>query len=209
MNRTVTASILIIAAIGIYFTITKSMVTDVQAVKAQNDQYAAALSSADEIIQAREAITRAYNSISQDNRARLDKMIPSAVDNIRLVIDLNNLALQHHFTLSDVKASVPSNSPTSGAPRQAAQSAGSSMLAAVGILPTLGAAPAAQNIAEPVLDKVQVSFTAQTTYEQFISFLQDLEADLRIMDLTHLSVAVNEDGTYTFQTQFQTYWLRQ
>ena len=208
MNRNLLATILIIAAIGVYFTITKPMIADVQAVRSQNEQYSAALASADEIIKARESITRSYNSISQDNRTRLDKMIPSAVDNIRLVIDLNNLALQHHFALSDVKASVPSNSSVSG-PRGTAQAPGASLVAAAGAIPSLGASSGGQNIAEPVLDKVQVSFTAQTTYDQFISFLQALESDLRIMDLTHLVVGVNEDGTYTFQAQLQTYWLRQ
>ena len=209
MNRNLLATILIVAAIGIYFTITKPMIADVQSVRAQNDQYSAALDSADQIIKARESITSSYNSISQDNRTRLDKMIPSAVDNIRLVIDLNNLALQHHFALSDVKASVPSSSSAPGSRPQAAQASGASLVAAAGAIPTLGQIPGGQNIAEPVLDKVQVSFTTQTTYDQFITFLQDLEADLRIMDLTHITVAVNEDGTYTFQTQFQTYWLRQ
>lgn len=209
MNRNLLATILIVAAIGIYFTITKGMIADVQSVKAQNDQYAAALDSADQIIKTRESITASYNSISPDNRTRLDKMIPSAVDNIRLVIDLNNLALQHHFALSDVKASVPSNSSAPGSRPQTAQATGASLVAAAGAIPSIDSMSGTQNIAEPVLDKVQVSFTAQTTYDQFISFLQDLEADLRVMDLTHLSVAVNEDGTYAFQAQFQTYWLRQ
>jgi Tfp pilus assembly protein PilO len=188
MNKNLTATILIVISIGIYFTVTKSIVASAQAVKAQNDQLTAAVSSADEIIAARESIIKQYNAISPDNRDRLDKMIPSAVDNIRLVIDLNNLALRNHFALSDVKAVVPSASASPGQSARAGQ-------------------PQAVN--EPTLDKVQVTFTAVAGYEQFIQFLQDLEMSLRVMDLTHLNVQANDDGTYTFMAQFQTYWLRQ
>lgn len=187
MNRNLIATILIVAAIGIYFTITKSMIADAQGVKEQNAQLVAALNSADQIIKSRNDITAQYQQISEDNRTRIDKMIPSAVDNIRLVIDLNNLALRNHFALSDLKASVPSSSNSPGRAAAASQAA----------------------VGDPVLDKVQVTFTAQTSYDQFIHFMQDLEANLRIMDLSHLTAAANDDGTYSFTAQFQTYWLRQ
>jgi Tfp pilus assembly protein PilO len=187
MNRNLLATILIVAAIGIYFTITKSMIADAQSVKADNSQLSAALASADQIIKARNDITTQYQQISEDNRTRIDKMIPSAVDNIRLVIDLNNLALQNHFALSDVKASVPSSANSPGR----------------------AAATTQTTVGEPVLDKVQVTFSAVTTYDQFLQFMQALEANLRIMDLSHLTVAANDDGTYSFSAQFQTYWLRQ
>lgn len=192
MNRNLTATILIIAAIGIYFTITKSMVADAQKVKTDNEKLTMALDSADQIIKARNDVTQQYQQISVDNRTRLDKMIPSAVDNIRLVIDLNNLALQNHFALSDVKAGVPSSSNSPGNSANAA-----------------GAASFGGALGEPILDKVQVSFAAVTTYDQFIDFMQAIEANLRIMDLSHLTVSANADGTYNFSAQYLTYWLRQ
>lgn len=192
MNRNLLATILIVAAIGIYFTVTKSMVADAQKIKADNAQLVAALDSADQIIKARTDVTQQYNQISSDNRTKLDKMIPSAVDNIRLVIDLNNLALQNHFALSDIKASVPSSA---NSPGRAAAAAGASAMAGT--------------VGEPVLDKVQVTFSAVTTYDQFLHFMQDLEANLRIMDLSHISISATDDGLYSFSAQFQTYWLRQ
>ncbi|HEX7724437.1 MAG TPA: hypothetical protein VF438_01725 [Candidatus Paceibacterota bacterium] len=193
MNRNLLATIFIIAAIGIYFTITKSMVADAQQVKADNAELVKALQSADLIIKTRTDVTQKYQQISEENRNRLDKMIPSAVDNIRLVIDLNNIALQNHFALSDVKAVVPS---TNNSPGHAAVAAGS-------------ASSFGSSLSDPVLDKVQVSFSAVTTYEQFIAFMQSIESNLRIMDLTHLAVSANADGTYAFTAQYQTYWLRQ
>jgi len=188
MNRNLVATILIIAAIGVYFTVTKSMIADARQVQAANAELVKALESADQIIKLRNDVNQEYQRISPENRARLDKMIPSAVDNIRLVIDLDNLAKSKGFVLSDVKASVPSNTNSPG--RAAAAS---------------GAAP----IGEPVLDKVQVSLSAVTSYEKFIEFMQAIEANLRIMDLSSLKVSAAEGGLYSFTAKYQTYWLRQ
>ncbi len=203
MNKNIIATILIIIAAGLYFTVAKPMIDDAGMVKTANNNLTSALNNADVIIKSRETVTKQYISISEADRAKLDKMIPSAVDNIRLVIDLNNLALQNHFTLSDVKATVPSNSSQSfGGRGRPGESAAPT--------PALnGGQSMAQNVSEPVLDKVQVSFSAEANYEQFISFLKTLQSDLRIMDMTHLSVRAQDSGTYMFQAQFQTYWLRQ
>ncbi len=43
---------------------------------------------------------------------------------------------------------------------------------------------------------------------QFISLLQDLEANLRVMDVTHLSLTANDSGTYDWSVELKTYWLR-
>lgn len=206
MNRNITATILVIVAIGLYFTVTQSIYSDAQAVKGHNDQLAQALDNAQQIIASRETITSQYNSIPQGDRAKLDKMIPNSVDNIRLVIDLNNIALQNHFSLSDVKATVGSSN---AAAKGASAAAGSAPApAAMPAAPISVMGPSA-SIAEPTLDKVQISFKASATYDQWISFMQALESDLRIMDLTHLTITANDSGTYDFQAQLQTYWLRQ
>ena len=54
-----------------------------------------------------------------------------------------------------------------------------------------------------------VTLGANVTFDQLKIFLQDLEADLRIMDLQHLSVSYASGGLYNFSAQYQTYWLHQ
>ena len=121
-------------------------------------------------------------------------MLPSTVDNIRLIIDLNNMAAsKFNLALQNVKASAASSMGASTAP----------------VPVTPGSPNALSTLAVPTLDTVQVSFNVSTTYDQFISFLRELETNLRIMDVTHLSVAANDTGTYDFNVQLNTYWLRQ
>lgn len=205
MNRNVTASILLVLAVGIYFTVTSGMIDSAREVKVINDQYTKAIDSASQLVAVRDEITAKYTAISASDRDRLDKMIPSTVDNIRLIIDLNNLGLKHGFTIQGIKATVPSNLSQSGgfaAPRAQVQQAP--------VAPgNLNLSAAQTSVAEPILDKVLVTFTVTAGYDQFISFLRDLESNLRITDLTRLTMATNDAGTYDFDVQLQTYWLRQ
>lgn len=190
MNRNITAAILIAIAVGVYFTVTSKMIDDAKTVKALNDRYTAALDDAARLVETRDRVLEQYNAISLEDRDRLDKMIPSSVDNIRLIIDMNNIARNYGFPLSNVTATaVPSDA----------------VVDAYAVSSEAGL----QGVSVPVLDTVEVSFKATAPYNQFVSFLQGLETNLRIMDLTHLSVVAEEGGLYDFEVELQTYWVRQ
>lgn len=186
MNRNTTALILIVLSVALYVTYTHGLWIDAQSIKSVNDQYASAIDSAQKLISVRDQVLKQYNSISADDRDKLDKMIPNTVDNIRLIIDLNNVALQHGISLKNVSATTkPSSSNISP------------VSASTG------------GISIPTLDVVSVSFSVSAPYQQFISFLQAIESNLRIMDVTHLTVSASDKGNYDFSVQLNTYWLRQ
>jgi hypothetical protein len=194
MNRNITATILIILAVGIYGTYTRGVWTEVTAIKATNDTYASAIDNAEKLISKRDQVLKSYNNISSDDRDRIDSMIPNTVDNIRLIIDLNSIALQHGFSLKNITAVTDTSSSASGKGSQ--------------VVPS-NANASSLSISIPTLDTVTVSFSASAPYNQFISFLQDMESSLRIMDITHLTVSANDTGTYDYSVQLSTYWLRQ
>ena len=188
---------MLVLAVGIYFTVTKTMLDEAKAVQVVNEQYTTAMTSADQLIKVRDQVLKDYNNLSTDDRDRLNKMLPNTVDNIRLVIDLNNVAQQHGFSLKNIRATAASSAKGSSAP--------SNLTPAQQI--NLNN-PSNTNIAAPVLDTVSVSFSVSAPYLQFITFMQTLEADLRIMDLTHMSLSANDTGTYDYSVEFRTYWLR-
>ena len=190
MNRNITATILIVLAAGIYFTVTQSAWDAAKQVKLVNDQYISAIANAQQLISVRDKVLNDYNNVSQADRDRLDKMLPSTVDNIRLIIDLNNVAVQHGISLKNVRAAA-APAPSASAPAAPVQAA------------------SASGISAPTLDTVNISFAVTAPYQQFISFMQDIEANLRIMDINHLSVSVGDNGMYSFQVDMTTYWLRQ
>jgi len=194
MNRNFTATILIALAIALYFTFTSGVWNDAMAIKDVNDQYSGAITNAEQLISVRDKVLKNYNNISAGDRGNLDKMIPNTVDNIRLIINLNSVALQHGFSLKNITASTKTSSSDSSSNNSSVSN---------------GSNSTSFNIAVPTLDTVAVTFSASAPYQQFISFTQDLEASLRIMDITHLTVTANDTGTYDFSVELNTYWLRQ
>ena len=204
MNRNLTAFILIVIAVGIYVTVTQGIIASAGQVKTVNDRYVAAIGNAARLVAARDQVLKDYNAISDGDRARLDKMIPNTVDNIRLIIDLNGIAASRHMSFKSITAAV-SSSGAAGSHAPAASSPSASAMNA----PMVGGAAGSQRISAPTLDTVTVSFSVSATYQDFINLLQAMETDLRIMDLSHLSVTANDTGTYDWSLQFKTYWIRQ
>ncbi len=192
MNRNITALILIVLAIGIYFTVTKTMIAGIREVQAVNAEYTSAIKSAEKLIEVRDKVREAWNNVAPADRERLEKMLPSTVDNIRLIIDLNSIAPRHGFTLENIKAVADSEKDRPGI-----------------VLPASGASRNQNLIKNPTLDTVTVSFNVTAPYQQFIGFLQDLEANLRIMDITHLTLEAKDTGMYDFTVELKTYWMRQ
>ncbi len=190
MNRTIYPTILIVLAIGIYFTVTKGVLSEAKTIKSANNEYVTAIDNAKNLIALRDQVLADFNRLSMEDRLKLEKIVPKSVDGIRLIIDLNNIALGHSFSLRNVKVTA--------AP----------IVNAENNLNNVGAENGAVVLAEPILDTVAVTFDLNAPYQQFISFIQTLESSLRILDMTSLKVTVNEDGIYNWNVELKTYWLR-
>jgi len=227
MNRNVYATILIILAVGVYFTVTKSILADAGIVADSNTSYANAISGAKQVETKIGLLNDDRKNISNDNVARLEKMVPENIDGIRLLIDLNNFATVNHYILNGITvagatpdkktASVSTPSQTNPATPNPMPGSPDS-----GAVPTTGQAlTAASNssqlnlgalasVTQPKQEKVTISFGVTATYQQFIALLQKLESSLRILDVTGISLSSIDDksnGVYNWSVTMQTYWL--
>ena len=186
MNKNVTPIILIILALGIYFTFTRTKLNDLSAIKEVNLQYQHALNNSERLVKVRDSVLKTYNDISADDRERLEKMLPDNVDNVRLIIDANGVAARHGLAIKNVKTSATNANITTPAP--------------VG----RGTASVPNSY-----DTVTLSFNVNTNYQTFIDFLKDLEASLRIMDISRITLNVSDTGIYEYGVEIKTYWLKQ
>lgn len=171
-----------------YFTITTKILAEAKIVKLSNDEYKTAIDNAKRLIEVRDKVIAKYNDLSEKDRAKLDKIIPKSVDNIRLIIDTNAVAYGKGLPLKNVSVSVEGAS--SGSAQDEPAISGES------------------EISTPVLGKAKVSFDVDATYQQFIGFLQTIESNLRIMDVDSLSLTASEDGMYNWKVGLTTYWLK-
>lgn len=190
MNKNITALILIVLGVGIYFTFTQAKIAELKTVQAVNKEYQDAIDNSTQLLKVREEVLKAYNSISEADKERLNKIVPDNVDNVRLIIDVkDDIAARHGLSLKNIKTTSP-DMPTEtksgvGSANQAASASGNKY----GV--------------------VTLSFGVTTTYEQFVKFLKDLESSLRILDISKLTLVNGDDGTYDFTVELKTYWLKQ
>ncbi len=190
MNRNVTALILIVLAAGIYFTFTTKKIEEAKAIKTVNETYQTALDNSAKLLKEIEKVSSDYNSISSQDREKLDKLLPGHVDNVRLIIDLkDDIAFRHGLTLEDISTS---------AFDAKAESSSSSR------------GGTAEKNEDGELGVMTISFNVTTSYNTFLNFLNDLESSLRILDISHLTITANEGGgQYDFGLEIKTYWLKQ
>jgi hypothetical protein len=190
MNRNITALILIVLGVGIYFTFTQGQIDVAREILAKNSQYVSAINNAKQLVSVRDKVNSDYSKLGDDDRMRLNKMLPSSADNIHLIVDLNGIAEKHGLILKNIKAEAVN--PTQQVNTTFAQND-----------------QVSPSIIAPTLSTVRVTFDVSAPYLQFISLMNDLESSLRILDLTRLSVRANDVGVYEYSVELKTYWLRQ
>lgn len=188
MTKLIISTLLIVVAGGIFFFYTQPTYDGLQTTKAQSDQYDQALAKAAELQQLKQTLLSRYNAFNPSDLSKLQEMLPDQVDNIRLILDLDNMAERYGMSLQNVVV----NSPQTAAP------------GAVGAISTGGAK----------YDSLTLSFSSRGTYEQFKQFLTDLESSLRIVDLVTLNIQPDSlstnpaDPSFQYTITIRTYWLR-
>jgi len=184
----ITPLILIIISIGTFFAYidphyrgadSADGSRSVKSLQTELGEYQSALNNTTEIREKREALTKTREGIDPDNLVKLEKLLPDNVDNIKLVIDMNNIAQDHNLVLKSIKLD------TAVKTDQNKLGADNSKYGTVGL-----------------------SFSVTSSYDNFQNFLNDLEKSLRLVEITDLSVTGNDTGLYDFSVGLKTYWLK-
>jgi len=148
--------------------------------------FEAALAKTREIQELKQELLARRNEFSDQNIERLQKMIPDHVDNVRLVLDLDGIAERYGIRIQNVgiQSSNHEGDDSGGLDGTALQN-------------------------KPY-QSLTLTFEVQATYDEFMSFLRDLESSLRIVDITKLSITKvhGAPDLYNFRTALRTYWLQ-
>lgn len=183
-----TPIILIIISIGTFFAYIdpnyrgenlsngKSSVTSLLA---KHAEYQTALNNSTAIIKKRDALVSKMSTISPENLSRLERLLPNNIDNIRLVIDMKQIAENHALTLKNIKLDTASKTESDKLGQD------NNKYGTVGL-----------------------SFSVSSSYDNFQNFLTDLEKSLRLVEITDLAVSGSDTGLYDFTVGIKTYWLK-
>jgi Tfp pilus assembly protein PilO len=174
---------LVVAGVAFYFYIDPTY-TGIQDLRKEEATLNAALSRALELQATRDQLLSRYNTFAPDDLARLEKLLPDHVDNVRLALDMDSLAAQYGMRIRNV--SIEKVDEKKPKPRQT-QTVGPD---------------------ERTYESMVLSFTVTGQYDTFRTFLKDLEQSLRLVDIESLSFSSSEVGIYDFTVSLRTYWLK-
>lgn len=191
MARTIFSLVALLAAGALFFLYTKPAYDDAREIRTQIAQYDSALQRASDLQEIKQTLVAKFNAFNPSDTGRLQKLLPDHVDNVRLILDLDNLAARHQMALQNVSVSAPQTADSS-----------QSAIGAVGA-------------SKQKYDSLTMKFTTQGSYEQFLRFLLDLEQSLRIVDLAALTISRADVGAgasaeplYSYEVTIKTYWLK-
>lgn len=185
MSRFILPIILTASAIGLFVMYTNPTYqgpSGIKALQAQVSSYDDALNKSQELKKVRDDLVNRRNAFPDEHLQKLEKILPDNVDNIRLVIDINNIASRHSLALKNVQLGSLSDS----AKTRSALAVGSSG-SAVG--------------------SVQLGFVISASYANFLAFLVDLEHSLRVIDIEKISFTAGDKGVDDYSFSIRTYWL--
>jgi len=190
MTRAIISIIGLLAAGLAFFYYTQPAYDNVHALQAQIAEYNQALDKSAELQKLKDALLSRYNAFEPAAKARLQKMVPDHVDNIRLILDIDSLAGRFGMALQNVVISGPAS--------------GGSDQTVIGAISS----------GKQRHDSLTLKFSVRSSYANFVNFMEELESSLRIVELVSLSVtpesaaAAALGANYKYDITIRTFWLR-
>jgi len=180
--RLILPTILVVAAIGLFAMYTNPTYQGLKGNMQKAAAYDDALDKSQELKALRDKLQSARNAMSPENEQKLVRLLPDQVDNIRLIIDINNIAARRGLSLAGVALGEVSHTSSQAS--------------------ALAVGPSGEEVGS-----VSLGFSVVASYEEFLAFLQDVEHSLRILDIEKLSFNTGQGGKYSFEFTIRTYWL--
>ncbi|MFH1454962.1 MAG: hypothetical protein ABIF22_01435 [bacterium] len=137
------------------------------------------LNSSTKIIAQRDVLVAKKNTITEVDKNRLERLLPSNIDNIRLIIEISKIAEGRNLIAKNISVGDMAKITSD----------------------TIGG----DNTPYGTLS---LKFTVNSSYNNFLNLLKDLENNLRLVDITNISFNATESGFYDFNISLNTYWLK-
>jgi hypothetical protein len=113
MNNLVSL-VLILASFGLFFGFVDPTYMKVKEVLAEKADYDKALDNSKELQVEREKIQEKLNAIPEVEIEKLKKMIPDHIDNVRLILDIDEMAKTYHMRIRNFETEAVAKKETIG-----------------------------------------------------------------------------------------------
>lgn len=183
MIRTITPIFSIILAILIFFLYTQPMFTEVKQVQGEADKYREAAQTAatrNEELNQKYAIVESHAVTDVE---RLNVLVPSVIDEIKILTDLGELARRHNMLFGNVSVTNNDMEPLATVNEES------------------------EVVAFRDLVSTDLQFSLIGTYEQFKSFLADVESSLVLLEVNNIAFTAGEGLFQQYAVSVRVYAL--
>lgn len=147
----------------------------IQVLRNSKKEYIAALESAQDLESRRTELATQYNSLSEQDLQNLESLLPNNVDNIKLVLELESLAKKYDILIENPKIQDFTASPSTGV---IGQDIRNSSGLGDGLYSLYGTS--------------DLSFNISSNYQNIKLFLDDVEKNLRLIEISSIQIKVPE-----------------
>ncbi len=172
--------IIIIISLTVFIVIVKPEYAKIQGVETKSKELGEVLTNARKLQSLRDGLLDKQSKLSGSDIKRLEKLIPESADNVNLIIEFQNIADNYGLKIE-----------TASSQKDEEKNSKQSF-----------------DIDSRDYGIISIDFSIVGSYNDFISFLSDIEDSLRITDIRSLSIASNDSGEYQFTMTVETYWLK-
>lgn len=198
INKFVLA-VLFLSSIGLFVMLIDPTYKENQLLLADRAKLTEALDKAHELQKVHEQLEEKSKSISASDLDRLNRLLPDHVDNVRLILDIDQIANRYGLTITDLAFEQDKTqqkqqvveTQRGGFARPVVQEQG-----------RIG-----NQKEDTDLRSLSFEFTISSSYSQFLKFIKDLERSLRLVDIVGISLSSDKADFYDFKVKIATYWL--
>lgn len=174
-------SLFLLAGAGvIFFTESKNYFPEIKSLRKQVSSYNETINTAKKVRSSIDKTLGEYNAISQDNVDRVNKMIPSGADSMKLVIQIDEMMRKNGLSLASIDFKDVIDEKPSLASKNGVRTA----------------------------ETVSLSMKARGSYESFHSFVEKLEKSLRLIDINSVKISLVGQDDYSFSIEAVSYWRK-
>ena len=163
----------------IFFTQTKNYFPEIKEVRNRISIYNKTIETIRSVKNSVDKLLGEYNSISQENIDKINKVIPSGSESMNLVVQIEDMMKSNGLVLKsiDTKESAKESSVKK------------------------------KGEGEKAVSPLSLSIKAQGSYQSFYSFMNEAEKSLRLMDIGSVKVnAIGDKEVYDFSIEAVSYW---
>ena len=187
--KNIISIIIAIAAIASFVLVVQPQYKEIQELQKKSGELEQVLANARKLQSLRDDLLQKRNSLNQSDLVRLEKMIPDNVDNVKLILELQNVANQYNLQIETANTA-KEDEVAPGSEKKEKKEA------------------SLVDIESRDYGIITLNFNLSGSYQNFLSFLRDIERNLRVTDIRNVGFASSGTDTYNFQLSLDTYWLK-